>query len=573
MGAVYRARDPRFDREVAIKVLHPQFQRDPGVVERFKSEAVIQAKLNHPHIVSVLDFLADEPYLAMVMEHVEGVTLSRLIEESRGPVPVERAVRLMDQVLSAVAYAHKRGLVHRDIKPSNILVQRLEGEEYAKVTDFGIAKILGSEKLRTATGAKMGTLAYMSPEHVRSPKHVDVRSDVYSLGVVLYELLTGRLPYDADSEYDLMQRIVEQPVEAVLDGRVPARLRPALARAMAKAPGERFGSCGEMAEALRRGSGHAPSAAAPEVHVAAAPAVTSQVRASREPSPGVAPAFLSPGVAWGSVAALVVVGALVLVAQTRQEAKEERVRLKADSQHQMEQERRRAEEERARAIAEEHRRSDAAEQQARAAQQAREAELEDPGGHGDIGGGLPPGGAAHGSIGTSAFRLVNGAQWTTTADGEACVLLDGVDDYVSVEASAQQLALPTSPYRVEADVLLSSAPSSFKFIVDGMAADQSGLRMKPGGYPVFKWVTSAGSFSAESSIPLRPGVRQHVRGEWDGSLGRLYVDGQLVAQAFGGGVGSPWRILKVGDISFGGTGTGQFAGCIGGVTVQRLSWP
>lgn len=110
--------------------------------------------------------------------------------------------------------------MHRDIKPSNILIQHLEGQEYAKVTDFGIAKILGSEKVRTATGAKMGTLAYMSPEHVQSPKGVDSRSDMYSL----YELLTSRVPFDADCEYDLMRAIVEQPCAPISDPKVPAPL-------------------------------------------------------------------------------------------------------------------------------------------------------------------------------------------------------------------------------------------------------------------------------------------------------------------------------------------------------------
>ncbi|MCL4818299.1 MAG: protein kinase [Vicinamibacteria bacterium] len=254
MGSVYRGRDPRFDRAVAIKVLHDQFRHDPGVVERFKSEAVIQAKLNHPHIVSVLDFVADDRHLAIVMEHVEGVALDGLIAESAGALDLERVARLMDQVLMAISYAHKRGLVHRDIKPSNILVQRLDDQEFGKVTDFGIAKILGSDKLRTATGAKMGTLAYMSPEHVISPKSLDLRSDIYSLGVVLFEALTGSVPFDAESEYELMRQIVESPVERALE-KVPADsagLQGVLGRALAKRPADRFESCDEMAGALRR---------------------------------------------------------------------------------------------------------------------------------------------------------------------------------------------------------------------------------------------------------------------------------------------------------------------------------
>ncbi|MCL4818297.1 MAG: serine/threonine protein kinase [Vicinamibacteria bacterium] len=285
MGAVYRGRDPRFDREVAIKVLHDQFRRDPGVVERFKSEAVIQAKLNHPHIVSVLDFVADDVHLAIVMEHVEGPPLDEVIRAAEGPLPVDRAVRLMDQVLSAMAFAHKRGLVHRDIKPSNILVQHLEGQEYAKVTDFGIAKILGSEKVRTATGAKMGTLAYMSPEHVQSPKGVDARSDVYSLGVVLYEMLTGRVPFDADSEYGLMRAIVEQPAPRVRAGSRGASeaVVAVVDRALAKEPTQRFQDCEAMQQALGEARVRVPLVHLP---VSADSAASVPARSGRVPASG-----------------------------------------------------------------------------------------------------------------------------------------------------------------------------------------------------------------------------------------------------------------------------------------------
>jgi hypothetical protein len=162
-----------------------------------------------------------------------------------------------------MGYAHKRGLVHRDIKPSNILVQSIEGQEYAKVMDFGIAKILGSEKVRTATGAKMGTLAYMSPEHVRSPREVDTRSDVYSLGVVLYEMLTGQVPFDADSEYELMRRIVEEEPRDVLSlaGSLPRGLSAVVETALAKDPANRFPSCDAMRQALLDATASSPAAA------------------------------------------------------------------------------------------------------------------------------------------------------------------------------------------------------------------------------------------------------------------------------------------------------------------------
>jgi serine/threonine-protein kinase len=257
MGTVYLGRDPRFDRAVAIKVLHEQFQRDPGVVERFKSEAVIQAKLNHPSIVTVHDFVADGSILAIVMERVEGQSLSEIIERGAGPLAPARAVRLMDQMLSALGYAHSRGLVHRDIKPSNVLVQSFGTDEIAKVMDFGIAKILGTEKHRTATSAKMGTLAYMSPEHVRSPREVDVRSDVYSLGVVLYEMLTGRMPFDADSEYELMRQIVRDPAPdpRSLVPSLPGSFSMVVAKGLEKDPAARFPTCEEMREALSAAQG------------------------------------------------------------------------------------------------------------------------------------------------------------------------------------------------------------------------------------------------------------------------------------------------------------------------------
>ena len=268
MGTVYKGRDPRFDRLVAIKVLHPQYQRDPEVVERFKSEAVIQAKLNHPNIVTVFDFIATSDTLAMVMEFVDGMPLSQVIEECRGPMAPVRAVGLIRQVLSAMGYAHGEGLVHRDIKPSNVAVQTIGGEEIAKVMDFGIAKILGSAKLKTATGATMGTLAYMSPEQIRSPKNVDARSDVYSIGVVLYEMLTGTSPFSADSEFEMMQQIVSATVRRpnAAGALVSQSLLRIIEDAMAIDPNSRFASCQDFRQALSlNDAGTMPVRSAPPI--------------------------------------------------------------------------------------------------------------------------------------------------------------------------------------------------------------------------------------------------------------------------------------------------------------------
>ena len=291
MGAVYKGMDPRFGRPVAIKVLHPQFQRDAGVVERFKAEAVIQAKLNHPNIVTVYDFVADGSTLAMVMEYVDGRDLGELIEANGGPMGVERALALMGQALSAMALAHAQGLVHRDIKPSNMIVQELGGEEILKVMDFGIAKILGSEKMRTATGAKMGTLAYMSPEQVRSPKNVDARSDVYSLGLVLYEMLTGKVPFEADSEYELMEKILTAEPRSTTDFNraLPQQLVSVLAVATAKDPARRFATAEQFRNALRalgggQGAGVAGASAWPAARASSPPPIP-QPRGSVFPLP------------------------------------------------------------------------------------------------------------------------------------------------------------------------------------------------------------------------------------------------------------------------------------------------
>jgi hypothetical protein len=381
MGAVYRGRDPRFDRLVAIKVLHSHFLRDPGVVERFKAEAVIQAKLSHPHIVTVFDFVAQADTLAIVMDLVDGLPLDELIERGKGPMAMDRAVRLMDQILSAMGYAHQRGLVHRDIKPSNILVLSVEGQEFAKVMDFGIAKILGSEKLQTATGAKMGTLAYMSPEHVRSPKHVDVRSDVYSLGVVLYEMLTGQVPFDADSEYELMRQIVQDDPRDI--GQLPSRVGPALGgvvrKALAKDPAARFQSCTEMRQALgdrdeRESLDRVAPASALPASASVGPA-HGHGAGARTSSPGTADTATAAAPARSTLGLLVGLAVLVLavvVGVLKYRAAESERRIQAEAQASLQRERERAQQERERLEAEK-REAIAAERarQARALQEAR----------------------------------------------------------------------------------------------------------------------------------------------------------------------------------------------------------
>jgi len=251
MGAVYRAIDPRFGRHVAIKVLHSHLRRDPEVLARFKTEAVIEAKLNHPHIVTVYDFLEADEHVALIMQYVPGQALDGFLA-SRGRLPWELAVELTQQILEAIHYAHRQGLVHRDLKPSNILVEETEDRLLARVTDFGVAKVLGDGKHRTETGARIGTLAYMSPEQMRRPQDVDGRSDIYAIGVMLYEMLTGEAPFAGATDLDVMQRIVGHEFVAprVLNGAVPEVLERVVLRAMALEVEDRYGTCGEFRRAL-----------------------------------------------------------------------------------------------------------------------------------------------------------------------------------------------------------------------------------------------------------------------------------------------------------------------------------
>jgi len=191
MGAVYRARQPRLDRWVALKILPPRSTHREGFAERFTREARALAKLNHPSIVAVHEFgeAGGMPYF--IMEFVEGVTLRRLVQQGR--VGTREALQIVPQICDALQYAHDEGVVHRDIKPENILIDR---KGRVKIADFGIAKILGGDLVQQALTQDqvLGTPHYMAPEQIEHPGTVDHRADIYSLGVVFYEMLTGELP-------------------------------------------------------------------------------------------------------------------------------------------------------------------------------------------------------------------------------------------------------------------------------------------------------------------------------------------------------------------------------------------
>lgn len=253
MGSVHRARDTRSGRPVALKLLHSALRRNTDVVERFREEAAIQARLHHPGIVAVIDFVEDAENLGMVLELVEGRSLSAVLSD-HGATPGARwAVDVATQLLAALAFAHEQGIVHRDVKPSNVIVLEVEGRVVARLMDFGIAKVLGNEKARTVAGSALGTLAYMSPEQIRSPRDVDARADLYAVGITLYQMLTGTLPFDGDSEFGLMEQIVKAPPRPMpaIGGNGDARLlEPIVFRALAKAREERFPDARSFGEAL-----------------------------------------------------------------------------------------------------------------------------------------------------------------------------------------------------------------------------------------------------------------------------------------------------------------------------------
>ena len=204
MSEVYLVQD-NLDRQFALKTLSANLSRDSSFRERFKQEAKIMSTLHHPNIVQLHSYFEEEDTFCLVMEYVEGGSLKDLIKEI-GPIPESRALNIFSHVADALSYAHDKGVIHRDIKPSNIMLGK---DDEVKVMDFGIARMTESPGL-TKTGTQMGTLVYMSPEQIRDSKHIDSKSDVYSLGVTLYEMLTGKAPYDesTDSDFDIREKIV-----------------------------------------------------------------------------------------------------------------------------------------------------------------------------------------------------------------------------------------------------------------------------------------------------------------------------------------------------------------------------
>jgi len=241
MSNVFRAHDRLLERTVALKILHEQYTRDEDYVERFRREARAVAQLTHPNIVTVIDRGEQDGRQFIVFEYVDGQNLKEL--SARGPLDAREAIGLALQVAHALSFAHARGLVHRDVKPQNVL---LNDEGQAKVTDFGIARSLDVHGV-TQTGTVLGTSDYIAPEQARGQK-VDPKTDIYSLGVVLYELLTGEVPFSGDNFVAVAMRHVSEPPPSVLERRpdCPVRVDLAIQRAMAKDPADRFASMDEL---------------------------------------------------------------------------------------------------------------------------------------------------------------------------------------------------------------------------------------------------------------------------------------------------------------------------------------
>jgi eukaryotic-like serine/threonine-protein kinase len=263
MAEVYRARDIRLDRVVAIKTLRTDLARDQTFQARFRREAQSAASLNHPSIVAVYDTGEDMatgvPVPYIVMEYVDGRTVRDLLQDDHRLLP-ERALEIINGVLGALDYSHKSGIVHRDIKPGNVMVTR-NGD--IKVMDFGIARAMSdNQATMTQTAQVIGTAQYLSPEQARGER-VDARSDLYSTGCLLYELLTGRPPFTGDSPVAIAyQHVREDPVPpSVVDPEVPQWADAIVLKAMAKPPADRYQSAGEMRMDIQRAMSGMPVAA------------------------------------------------------------------------------------------------------------------------------------------------------------------------------------------------------------------------------------------------------------------------------------------------------------------------
>ncbi|MCA1631765.1 MAG: serine/threonine protein kinase, partial [Acidobacteria bacterium] len=266
---VYRATHVLMEKTVAVKVLHPSLAADDKIVARFTREAKAASRISHPHALNVTDFgEAEGGVVFLVMEYLAGRTLKKVIRED-GAMPLSRAALIARQIAGALDAAHAEGVVHRDLKSDNIMLGESAGGDWAKVLDFGIAKIIepdGHDPELTAPNLIIGTPQYMSPEQCSQASEIDARSDIYSFGVILFEMLAGHVPFTGESATSIMLKHLQEPAPSVLEERqdLPPAVGQVVARALSKRPEDRQQSAGELAEAFALAAeGVAPPVAAP----------------------------------------------------------------------------------------------------------------------------------------------------------------------------------------------------------------------------------------------------------------------------------------------------------------------
>jgi eukaryotic-like serine/threonine-protein kinase len=282
MGAVYRSTHTLMDKIVAIKVLHPALAADDKIVARFTREAKAASRLSHPHALTVTDFGEDESGVVfLVMEYLQGNTLKEVVH-GEGPMPLPRAVEIIRQVCGALEAAHAAGIVHRDLKSDNIMLLDIGGGDWAKVLDFGIAKItekVGQDPALTAPNLIIGTPQYMSPEQCSQAAEIDSRSDIYSLGVILYEMLVGHVPFTGESPTAIMMKHLQEPPPSVLEERkdLPAAVGRVVTRALAKRPEDRFQTVAELSEELHAAAEGQTTTNAPAADASAPERATNRI--------------------------------------------------------------------------------------------------------------------------------------------------------------------------------------------------------------------------------------------------------------------------------------------------------
>mgnify|MGYP003293265008 CR=1 FL=1 len=249
MATVYKAKCRVLNRYVAIKILREEFTTDEEFIKRFEVEAQSAASITHPNIVSVYDVCVEDNLYYIVMELIKGKTLKEIIIEERGALPWKWSVNIAIQIASALEVAHKNNIIHRDIKPHNIIITE---DGVAKVTDFGIAKAVSNSTI-TAFGTTIGSVHYFSPEHARGG-YTDAKSDLYSLGVVMYEMLTGKVPFEADTPVSVaLKHMQEEPIEPIkLNSSIPQAVNDIILKALKKEPAQRYETATEMLQDLRR---------------------------------------------------------------------------------------------------------------------------------------------------------------------------------------------------------------------------------------------------------------------------------------------------------------------------------